>query len=100
MLDAVRLARQFVQGKSGADYDDDQPLRLALVHLLQTIGEAARRVSSEFRTRHPEIPWPAVVGMRHRVVHDYLSVDLDLVWDVVQGDLPQLIAALEPLATS
>jgi uncharacterized protein with HEPN domain len=47
------------------------------------MGEAARRVSREFRDRHPQIPWAKVIGMRHEVVHDYLSVDCDLVWDVV-----------------
>lgn len=60
--------------------DEDENLRLALAHLLQTIGEAARRVSREFQEAHPEIPWGGIVGMRHKVVHDYMDVDEDVVW--------------------
>ncbi len=97
MLDAARSARRFIDGKTRGQYDADETLRLALVHLVQTIGEAARRVSAECKAAHPEVPWSAIIAMRHRVVHDYLSVDFDLVWQVIQGDLPRLIAALAPL---
>jgi uncharacterized protein with HEPN domain len=54
-------------------------------------------VSREFTTAHPEIPWENIVGMRHEVVHDYLGVDEDIVWQVVTQDLPKLVEALEPL---
>jgi uncharacterized protein with HEPN domain len=57
------------------------------------IGEAARRVSPEIQRSHPEIPWSAIIGMRHKVVHDYLEVDEDIVWDVVTADLPSIVAA-------
>ena len=70
-------------------------LRLALIHLIQVIGEAARQVSREFSDGHPEVPWADIVGMRHKVVHDYLGVDEDIVWQVVTQDLPTLVAALE-----
>lgn len=78
-------------------YDTDENLRLALIHLVQVIGEAARQVSREFTASHPEIPWENIVEMRHKVVHDYLSVDEDIVWQVVPEDLPRLVEALEPL---
>jgi uncharacterized protein with HEPN domain len=61
------------------------------------IGEAARQVSREFRATHNGIPWENIVGMRHKVVHDYLGVNEDLVWQVVTEDLPKLVEALEPL---
>ena len=61
------------------------------------IGEAARKVSPQFREKHPDIPWAAIVGLRHRVVHDYLHVDLDLVWDVVNQDLEPLVVKLEQI---
>jgi uncharacterized protein with HEPN domain len=78
-------------------YDADENLRLALIHLVQVIGEAARQVSREFTATHPEIPWENIVGMRHKVVHDYLGADEDIVWQVVTEDLPKLVQALEPL---
>jgi uncharacterized protein with HEPN domain len=73
----------------------DENLQLACVHLVQVIGEAASRVSAETRARHPGVPWRQVVGMRHRVVHDYLDVDLEIVWQVVSRDLAPVIAQLE-----
>ena len=93
-LDTARKALRMIEGKSRADYDQDEALQLALTHLLQTIGEAARRLSADFRAAHPEIPCAAIVGVRHGVVHDYLHVDFDVVWDVVTRDLPALAARL------
>ena len=81
MLDTARKALDLVRGKLREDFDRDEVLDLALTHLLQVIGEAARRVSTGFTEQHPEIPWRAIVGMRHRVVHDYLHVDEDVVWE-------------------
>jgi uncharacterized protein with HEPN domain len=66
-------------------------------HLIQIIGEAGRQVSREFTEQHPEIPRADIVGMRHKVVHDYLGVDEDIVWQVVTEDLHTLVAALEPI---
>jgi uncharacterized protein with HEPN domain len=65
--------------------------------LVQVIGEAGRRVSSEFSAQHAEIPWQEIVGMRHKVVHDYLGVDEDIVWQVVTEDLPPLVVKLEKI---
>ncbi len=76
----------------------DENLRLALTHLIQIVGEAARRVSPEFVESHPQIPWSEITGMRNKVVHDYLGVDEDIVWQVATVDLPNLVAALESLA--
>jgi uncharacterized protein with HEPN domain len=68
---------------------------MALTHLIQILGEAARRISPVLQQSHPEIPWKQIIGMRHKVVHDYLHVDYDIVWAVVSTDLPPLIAQLE-----
>jgi uncharacterized protein with HEPN domain len=63
MLDTARKALDLVRGKSWEDFDRNEVLDLALTHLLQVIGEAARRVSTGFMEQHPEIPWRAIVGM-------------------------------------
>lgn len=91
-LAAIGWSQAFL---SRADYDADENLRLALIYLIQVIGEAGRHVSREFCDQHPEGPWADIVGMRHKVVHDYLGVDEDIVWQVVTGDLPKLLVALE-----
>lgn len=75
MLDMTRRAVRAIESKTRAQYDQDDILRLGLTHLVQVIGEAARKVSDEFRFQHPEIPWRKIVGMRHRIVHDYMRVE-------------------------
>jgi len=95
MLDTAREAVEKVAGGGRAKYDTNEDFRLALAYRVQTIGEAARRVSEESRQTLPEIPWREIVGMRHKIVHDYLGVDFDIVWQVVKSDLPELIRLLE-----
>jgi uncharacterized protein with HEPN domain/predicted nucleotidyltransferase len=93
---AERIARR-VAGLTRTEYDADEDLRDALLYRLQTIGEAASKVSRETRDAHPDIPWAAMIGMRNRIVHAYDRLDDDLVWQVVTEDLPPLITALRRL---
>ena len=97
MLDTARKAVARAAGKSRSAYDADEDLRIVLTHLIQTIGEAAARVSRPAREAHPEIPWRQIVGIRHRIVHDYMDVDYDIVWEVITRNLPPLIRALEAI---
>jgi uncharacterized protein with HEPN domain len=97
MFDHASQALDILQGKNRDDYDADPILRLALTHLVQIIGEAARRVQPPFRESHPEIPWKQIVGMRHKVVHDYISIDFGILWIVVSQDLPALVPKLEAI---
>ena len=94
MLDMCQQALDITVGKDKETYDQDVTLRLALTHLVQMVGEAAQHTSKQFREDHPEIPWREVIGMRLRIVHDFLKVDEEVVSQVVQEDLPQLIAKL------
>jgi uncharacterized protein with HEPN domain len=68
-----------------------------VIHLIQTIGEAARQMSREFCNNHPDVRWADIIGMRHKVVHDCLGVDDDIVWQVATEDLPKLLTSLEAL---
>ena len=97
MLDTARQAVERVRAIERGDFDRDEDLRLALAHRIQIIGEAARRVSAEAQRELSAIPWAEIIGMRHKVIHDYLSVDFDIVWQVVARDLPALIAELEKI---
>jgi len=97
MLDMARKIAAKTKGVSRRKYNADENLRLTLAHLIQTIGEAARRVSPEFRDAYPQIPWGAIVGMRHKVVHDYMNVDINMVWQTATQEIGPLIAALEKL---
>jgi uncharacterized protein with HEPN domain len=94
MLDMARRIGTKVAGKSRDDFDADDNLCIAVTHLIQAIGEAARHVSPAFQQAHPEIPWRRIVGMRHKVVHDYLEINLDIVWDAATNDVPLLAVDL------
>ena len=74
MLATARKITARSAGKSRAQYDSTEDLQIIFTHLVQIIGEAAARVSVETRDAHPEIPWQKIIGMRHRLVHDYLHV--------------------------
>jgi len=95
MLETARKATAKLQGITREIYDGDENLRLTLAHLVQILGEAARHVTPETQAAHPEIPWREIVGMRHKIVHDYMNLDEDVLWEVVTQDLRPLIAALE-----
>ena len=95
MLDAAREALGFVQGRNRVDLNSDRQLVLALVKAIEIIGEAAFRTSENSRAQFPEIRWEDIVGMRHRLVHAYFDINLDVLWKTVQDDLAPLIACLE-----
>ena len=100
ILIAARKALAFVEGMTWEAFSESELHQSAVIRPLEIIGEAAAHVSEPTRQEHPEIPWVQMVGMRHRLVHEYFRVDLDVVWETVQRDLPELIALLEPLVPS
>ena len=97
MLVAAREAQALCSGVTLEEYLLDRLLQLALQKLVENIGEAASRLSPQARASLPELPWKDMVGMRNRLVHDYMRVNLSKVWYVAEDDLQPLITALEPL---
>jgi len=95
MLDHAREAMVLAQGRTRADLESDRLLELALVRLLEIVGEAANRVPEGVRARYPNIPWSQIVALRNRLIHGYNAVDLDILWRIVVQDLPPLATALE-----
>lgn len=69
----------------------------AVIRCIEVIGEAAGRVSPDFQSRHPEIPWRMMADMRNRLIHGYAEVRIDVIWRVLQEHLPALITALQPI---
>ena len=72
----------------------DRKTQSAVLRELQTLAESTERLSEEFKSRHPQIPWRNIAGFRNILVHDYLGIKLDRVWEVVKRDLSLLRAAL------
>ena len=97
MVDAAREAIQYAAGRTRAALDHDRPLQVLLVHSLEILGEAANGISEEYCQAHAEIPWSIIIGMRHRLIHAYFDINLDIVWSTVNEDLPSLVVTLERL---
>ena len=94
LLEDIILAIQKV-GRYTAQMDHDAFLADELVvdgvaRNLEIIGEAARQLPEEFRRNHAEVPWTQIAGLRNRIVHDYFGLDLEIIWEIIQHDLPEL----------
>jgi uncharacterized protein with HEPN domain len=94
IIEACEQAATFVSGRSYEEFADDRMLQLALVKLVEIIGEAAKAVSPETQAEHPDVPWSAAARTRDRLTHHYFEINLDRLWSTVADDLPALLAAL------
>lgn len=90
MLESCQKIVQYAQGETRQSLEDDEKLCLALVRLIEIIGEAASKVSPEKQAEIQQIPWRTIIGMRNRIVHAYFDIDYDIVWDTVTINIPKL----------
>ena len=94
MLVYCEQAVQFAATLTVEEFEASRLHQLAIVKAVETIGEAASKVSDATRQAHPEIPWPRIIGMRNRLVHDYGGIRLRVVWRTVKKDIPSLAEQL------
>jgi uncharacterized protein with HEPN domain len=100
LLDIVRagqLVLQFAQGLNREQLASDVLRQSAILYQISIMGEATKRLSREFREQHPEVPWDDVAGMRDIIAHQYDRLDLDIVWQVIQRNIPELLDMITPL---
>lgn len=90
ILDAIHQIEEYTADVNEAAFKQNRLVQDAVTRQLEIIGEASRHLSEEFRDAHDAIPWHAIIGMRNRIAHDYLNIDLEVIWEVVQYDLPEL----------
>jgi uncharacterized protein with HEPN domain len=95
ILEAAQKVLEFTKGKKRPDLYKNTMLSLAIVRLLEIIGEAAGGISEELRSKYPEIAWRQMSAMRNRLIHGYFDVNLDIVWQTIAGELPPMIPLLQ-----
>jgi len=97
MLDAANAAQGFIKNRCRDDLEKDTQLVRALVKAIEIIGEAAYQISLDTRDEVQGIPWDDIIGMRHRLVHAYFDINLDILWQSVRDDIPDIVYKLEPI---
>jgi len=100
MLEHAREAVAMIESKDRTNLQRERMLELSLIRLIEVVGEAAARVTPEGQEKYPSIPWSQVVSMRNRLIHGYDQVDLNILWDTIEDDLPPLIAEIEKILGS
>lgn len=100
ILESSRAALDYMRGKTWDEFSKDAILQDAVVRRLEIIGEAAGKVSSATQKKYASLPWQAMKGTRNRVIHEYDSIELDIIWDIVQKDLPLLVNELQKIVSS
>ena len=94
MLAAAKKINVYVEGVTRSDLERDAKTLDAILRNLEVIGEAAKNAPDRMREAHPDIPWRKMAGLRDILIHQYFGVDLDIVWDIVQNEVPKLAEAL------
>jgi uncharacterized protein with HEPN domain len=97
ILQAAELVMKYVEGISKEEFWEDSQCQDAVMRRLEIIGEAARRISSETRSKFPDLPWDEMTRMRNFLIHEYDDVDLNIVWDTVLKDIPPLLKILREI---
>ncbi len=98
MIEAAKAAICYIDKLSEEEFFENDIYISAVIRQLEVIGEAARRLSSEFKSLHNEIQWRKVIELRNKLIHEYDTVDVETLWEVVKYDLPDLIDKLKKLS--
>ena len=92
---AARKAMDFIEGITYEDFLADDKTVYAVVRALEIVGEATKRIPQDVRDRYPQVPWRSMAGIRDKLIHDYVSVNLEVVWKTLTEDLPSLLPMIE-----
>ena len=94
MLDYIAQIESYTKGVSYELFHQERMRQDAVIKQIENIGEAARKLSNDFRNKYFEVPWLQIINMRHVIAHEYSSLDLSAVWDTATNDLAPLKQAI------
>jgi len=97
ILLAARRALKYIDGLRWEEFDTNELVQDAVMRPLEIMGEAAGRISEDFREAHSDIAWHKIIGIRNRLIHEYFRINRKTVWDTIKNDMPDLIRMIEPL---
>jgi len=97
MRNAVKKIDRYVKGLTFDKFANDEKTVDAVVRNLEIIGEAVSRLPPDFKKKHSEIEWGKIAGLRHRIVHEYFGVDLEIIWKIVKDELRHFLSHLSKL---
>ena len=95
--DSIGEIFDIVEDMGFDEFDNDRIRQLAVIRLLELIGEASNQISDDFKKYNREIPWKEMISMRNRLIHGYFSVNTRIVWDTIRIDLPFLLGKLDEI---
>ncbi len=88
--ESIDLIEQYLENKDKEDFLEKTELQDALVRRLEIIGKATKNIPEDFKQNYPEIPWTEIAGTRDKLTHHYFGINLETVWKIIEGDLPEL----------
>jgi len=97
ILESAEWIEKDIRGMSAEDFLDNVPIQDAVIRRIQIIGEAVKKLPDDVKEKAPDIPWRKIAGIRDKVIHDYVDVDIELVWGIIQKDLQALKGKVEEL---
>ena len=97
ILTSIQEIEEFVEGMNFEDFVEDRKTVNAVIRSLEVMGEAVKKIPSEIREKYQEIPWKYIAGIRDKLIHEYHGVDLEIVWEVVEKEIPPLKPKFEKI---
>lgn len=97
VLNSLSKTVNYTEGVTKNDFLKNEEKQDAVIRKIEITGEAIKRISKELRGKHKHIPWKAIAGMRDKLIHDYIDVDLDMVWETATNDIPRLIPQIQAI---
>ncbi|MEW5977426.1 MAG: DUF86 domain-containing protein [Acidobacteriota bacterium] len=97
IIESIEKIERYIAGLDHDAFVSDEKTVDSVVRNLEIIGEAANRIPESFTAQHPEIEWRRIVGLRNRIVHDYFGLDLEIIWEILQKELPVLKAKISAI---